>query len=126
MPGRDIAQRATRTGATQDAAKTHRIRGESIMKNPVRTGTMIAFAAASLLAAACGSKSADQKSTTPTAGEKSAAVHCAGINSCKGMGSCKSEKNACKGQNGCKGQGVTDAASADECTSKGGTVAAGN
>ena len=54
-----------------------------------------------------------------------AAVHCAGINACKGQGSCKSEKNACKGQNGCKGQGMMDAASADECTSKGGTVAAG-
>jgi hypothetical protein len=49
-----------------------------------------------------------------------------GINSCKGTGSCKSEKNACKGQNGCKGQGTMDTATAEECTSKGGTVAAGN
>jgi hypothetical protein len=94
------------------------------MKNPVRTGTMIAFAAAGLFAAACGSKSADSKSTMPAAGEKTAsAVHCMGINSCKGQGSCKSEKNACKGQNGCKGQSFADAASADECTAKGGTVA---
>jgi hypothetical protein len=92
------------------------------MKNPV-TGTMIAFAAASLFAAACGSKSADSKSTTPAAGEKTAsAVHCVGVNACKGQGSCKGDKNACKGQNACKGMGFSEVASADECTSKGGTV----
>jgi hypothetical protein len=96
------------------------------MKNPVRTGAMIAIAAGSLLAAACGSKGAD-KSTTPAGSEKTASgVHCNGINSCKGQGSCKGEKNACKGQNGCKGQGYVDTASADECTTKGGTVAPGN
>lgn len=94
------------------------------MKNPVRNGTVIAFAAASLLAAACGSKSAD-KSSMPAAGEKTASVQCAGINSCKGQGSCKSEKNACKGQNGCKGQGMAAAASAEDCTTKGGTVVPG-
>lgn len=93
------------------------------MKNPVRTGTIIALAAGSLFAAAC-SKSPDTKSTMPMGGEKTAsAVHCAGINACKGQGSCKSAKNACKGQNSCKGEGVVDAASADECTTKGGTVA---
>jgi hypothetical protein len=86
---------------------------------------MIALTAASLFAAACGSKSADTKSTMPAASEKSAAVHCMGINSCKGQGSCKSEKNACKGQNGCKGQGIADATSADDCTGKGGTVLPG-
>jgi hypothetical protein len=96
------------------------------MKNPVRTGTMIALAAGSLLAAACGSKAPETKSTMPAAGENekmTASVHCMGINSCKGQASCKSEKNACKGQNGCKGQGFVETASADECTSKGGTVA---
>lgn len=94
------------------------------MKNPVRTGTIIALAAGSLFAAAC-SKSADSsKSTMPTA-EKTAAVHCMGINSCKGTASCKTDKNACKGQNGCKGQGWVESASADECTGKGGTVAPG-
>jgi hypothetical protein len=93
------------------------------MKNPVRTGTMIALAAGTLFAAACGSKAADTKATTPTA-EKTAAVHCMGVNACKGQGSCKSDKNACKGQNGCKGQGMVEAASADECTGKGGTVGA--
>ncbi len=93
------------------------------MKNPVRTGTIIALAAGSLFAAAC-SKSSDSKSTMPAAGgEKTAAVHCVGINSCKGQGSCKSAKNACKGQNSCKGEGMMDTASADECTTKGGTVA---
>jgi hypothetical protein len=89
---------------------------------------MIAFAAASLFAAACGSKAPDQ-GTTPAAAapeKTAAAVHCMGINSCKGTGSCKSEKNSCKGQNGCKGQGMTDTATAEDCTGKGGTVAAGN
>lgn len=33
------------------------------------------------------------------------------------------EKHACKGQNACKGQGWVEAASAEECTGKGGTVA---
>jgi hypothetical protein len=94
------------------------------MKNPVRTGTIIALAAGSLFAAAC-SKSSESKSTMPaTGGEKTAsAVHCMGINACKGQGSCKGAKNACKGQNSCKGEGMVDTASADECTTKGGTVA---
>lgn len=97
------------------------------MKNPVRTGSMIAFAAASLFAAACGSKGPDQSTTPAASPEKTAsAVHCNGINACKGQGSCKSEKNACKGQNGCKGMGFVEAASAEDCTGKGGTVAAGN
>jgi len=95
------------------------------MKNPARTGTLIALAAGSLFAAAC-SKSMDSPSTTPTMSEKTATVHCMGINSCKGHGSCKSAKNACKGQNSCKGEGMTDTASAEDCTGKGGTVMAGN
>jgi hypothetical protein len=92
------------------------------MKNPVRTGTMIALAAASLFAAAC-SKTPDTKSTMPASGEKMAGVHCMGVNSCKGQGSCKTAQNACKGQNSCKGAGYVDAASAEECTTKGGNVA---
>ena len=52
----------------------------------------------------------------------SAQVKCMGANSCKGQGSCASAKNDCKGHNACKGQGWTQAASAQECTSKGGTV----
>ena len=69
----------------------------------------------------------DQGTTPAAAPEKTAAaVHCMGINSCKGTGSCKSEKNGCKGQNNCKAMGMTDTATAEECTTKGGTVAAGN
>jgi hypothetical protein len=93
------------------------------MKNPARTGTMIALAAGSLFAMAC-SKGADQKSTMPAAEKTASAVHCMGINACKGQGSCHSAKNACKGQNSCKGEGRVDVASADDCTSKGGTVMA--
>lgn len=92
------------------------------MKNPVRTGTIIALAAGSLFAAAC-SKGMDSKSTMPAGGEKTAsAVHCAGINACKGQGSCKSAKNACKGQNSCKGEGMLNTANAEDCTSQGGSV----
>jgi hypothetical protein len=51
-----------------------------------------------------------------------ATVKCQGINSCKGTSKCKTANNACSGQNSCKGQGWLPTASADECTSKGGTV----
>jgi hypothetical protein len=95
------------------------------MKNPVRTGTMIALAAGTLFAAACASKTAGSQPTTPNTAERTAAVHCMGANACKGQASCKTDKNACKGQNGCKGQGWVETASADECTTKGGTVAPG-
>jgi hypothetical protein len=83
-------------------------------------GTMVALAAGSLFSAAC-SKGAPAP-VALGAGEKTAMVHCAGINDCKGHGTCKTEKNACAGQNECKGQGITDVAAAADCTAKGGTV----
>ncbi|MEJ7599927.1 MAG: hypothetical protein WKG01_18620 [Kofleriaceae bacterium] len=117
------------------------------MKNPVRTGTMIALAAASLFTTACKKSEpssnkpptteanpSDTKpaasGTTPTSDkpaatdEKMAKVHCQGVNDCKGKGACKSTANACAGQNGCKGKGFVDIASEDECKTKGGTVTA--
>jgi len=115
------------------------------MKNPVRTGTMIALAAASLFTAAC-SKKADDSSSKPSASEakpastdtkasasadkpatpdeKTAKVHCQGVNDCKGKSGCKTAANACAGQNGCKGKGYVDVTSEDECKAKGGTVMA--
>lgn len=95
------------------------------MKNPVRTGTIIALAAGSLFAVAC-SKTSDSKSTMPMMGEKSATMHCMGANACKGQGSCKSAKNGCKGMNSCKGEGMVETATAEDCTAKGGTVAPGH
>ena len=98
------------------------------MKNPILNGTLIALTAASLFAGACskkedtGSKAAPTSDKAPAAPEKMAKIHCQGANECKGKGSCKSEKNACKGQNGCKGQGFVETASADECTTKGGSA----
>jgi hypothetical protein len=89
------------------------------MRNPVKTGTLIALAAASLFAASCG-KHDDASSTKPA--EQTAKVHCQGVNDCKGKGSCKSADNACKGQNGCKGKGFLEVASDDDCKAKGGTV----
>jgi len=93
------------------------------MKNPVRTGTMIAIAAASLFASAC-SKKDDASPTSTQPAEKTAAVQCDGINSCKGHGSCKSAQNACAGQNGCKGKSFVKTATEEECKTKGGTVVA--
>ncbi len=92
------------------------------MKNPIRNGTMIALTAASLFAAACSKKEEAPKSAP--APEMAAKLHCEGANACKGKGGCKSEKNACKGQNGCKGQGFVETATAEDCTTQGGTVAA--
>jgi hypothetical protein len=109
----------------------------------LKHGTMIAIAAGSLFAAAC-KKSEEKKSETPPAasetkkdeaqvapadkpaaeGEKTAKVHCQGINECKGKGGCKSAANECAGKNGCKGQGFVDMNNEEECKTKGGTVMA--
>lgn len=101
------------------------------MKNPVRTGTMIALAAASLFAGACKKSeetSSNKPSTTETkpatGDEKTAKVHCQGVNECKGQGGCKSVANTCAGQNGCKGKGFIDTATEEDCKAKGGTVMA--
>ena len=51
-----------------------------------------------------------------------AGVKCSGSNACKGQSACKTGSSACKGHNACKGQGFTEAASAQECTAKGGKV----
>ena len=60
------------------------------------------------------------------ADEKKADAHiCKGHNSCKGKGGCKTDKNACAGKNECKGKGWINAASAEECKSKGGTAEEG-
>jgi hypothetical protein len=57
------------------------------------------------------------------AGEKTAKVHCMGINECKGKGACKTEANACAGHNGCGKKGFVEVTE-DECKTKGGTVMA--
>lgn len=79
----------------------------------VFSGASLAAAAALLLVAGC---------STYDKPAQSAEVMCSGINACKGQGACKSATNSCKGQAACKGQGWLPTASADECTSKGGTV----
>ncbi len=76
-------------------------------------GATIAATAALLFLAGCTSR------TVPV---QQAEVMCGGINACKGQGACKSATNACKGQAACKGQGWLPTASAEECTSQGGTV----
>ena len=57
------------------------------------------------------------------AGEEAAgSVKCMGINACKGESKCKTAESACSGQNSCKGKGWVLTASAEECTTKGGSV----
>lgn len=107
-----------------------------------KNGALIAIAAGGLFAAACNKDA--KKQETPAsemkpaaegkAGEKAAAdpakpdektakVHCMGVNECKGHGGCKTEANACAGQNGCKGKGYVELTEA-ECKTKGGSVMA--
>ena len=110
--------------------------------NAYQNGAIIALAVGSLLAGACSkdekkdeSKPSAQTTTNPTndkqgatptmpaaTGEKTAKVHCTGINACTGQGACKTPKNECAGKNACKGQGFVDVTE-EECKSKGGTVA---
>jgi hypothetical protein len=117
------------------------------MREPIRTGLMIALASATLFAAACTkAKDASPLSDKPEAKEaakpavaapvpaatptpaapqpeKVAKVHCGGVNACKGQSGCMTAKNACAGRNGCKGQGYVEL-TADDCQAKGGKVLA--
>jgi hypothetical protein len=118
------------------------------MREPIRTGVMIALTSATLLAAACtkakdappAADKTDMKAAVKPADpapavapaapaapaaqpEKVAKVHCGGINACKGKSGCQTAKNACAGQNGCKGEGYVEL-TADECQTKGGKVLA--
>ncbi|MCX4186687.1 hypothetical protein [Methylophaga sp. OBS4] len=76
------------------------------------TGVALAFAAASMLGAV----------PAVSAGEdKTAKVHCYGVNVCKGHNDCKTAENACKGKGACKGQGFVSM-SKEACEKIGGTV----
>jgi len=83
------------------------------MTNKVASGASLAVAAIAL---------AMNGMTLTPAAAKSAAVHCAGINSCKGTSACKSAENACKGQNSCKGHGWLPVKSTASCEARGGKV----
>jgi hypothetical protein len=84
------------------------------MKQTIKTGALIAAAAAAMAL----SGAANAGTTSVSAGD---AVHCAGINSCKGTSDCATAENACKGQNACKGHGFL-ASKAGACLSKGGKI----
>ena len=60
-------------------------------------------------------------------GAEGGQVKCAGINGCSGKGECAAADGShdCSGKNGCQGKGWVHAASAEECTEKGGTVLEG-
>jgi hypothetical protein len=63
-------------------------------------------------------------SSSVSAAESGASVHCYGVNSCKGTSDCKTAKNDCKGQNSCKGTGFKEM-SAKACTDAGGKLTEG-
>jgi len=96
------------------------------MTEYLKSGALIAVAAGALFAGACKkdeSKSSSGETGKAATAEKTAKVHCVGVNECKGQGSCKSAANECAGKNGCKGKGFIDMA-AEACKEKGGTVMA--
>ena len=84
----------------------------------VKSGAVIAAAAATLVLAGCATHQSS------TAASQAGPVKCAGTHRCKGQSECKTANSACKGQNSCKGQGWVYAKSAKQCTGKGGKVLA--
>ena len=108
--------------------------------NHMTRGTLIALAAGTLFATACKKeepKPAAPPATTtetptkdkagvapvkPNSAEKTASVHCMGINTCAGKGACMTADNGCAGKNSCTGKGFLDVASEQECKDKGGKV----
>src|SRR5262249_41245304 len=116
-------RRRTARARGAPCSPTPRSEGARPMLN-LRQGVLVAMAAGSLFAAACKSRDSTEKAAAP-AGDKTAKIHCQGVNDCKGKGGCQSAKNACAGQNGCKGQGFIET-TADDCKTKGGTILASN
>ena len=102
----------------------------------LKHGTMIAIAAGSLFAGACKKSEPKQESppaaaepkkeapatTDKPSAEKTAKVHCTGVNDCAGKGACRTPPNECAGKNACTGKGFIDVTDA-ECKAKGGAVA---
>ena len=85
--------------------------------NKTASGAMLA----SLVASLVGCASSQPEPAAPS-GATEGSVKCSGVNSCKGSGACSTADHACAGHNACKGQGWIKTTSAEECTSKGGTV----
>ena len=81
-------------------------------------GTVVAMAAASVLAANSGLADHHEK-----AGEKKG-VKCMGGNACSGKGACASADGSvsCAGKNSCKGKGWTMSANEADCTKAGGKI----
>jgi hypothetical protein len=80
-------------------------------------GILVAAAVGALFGCATTSGSGSTNKTTSRE-----MVQCAGLNACKGQGSCQGNENACKAKNECKGKGWVESPSAEDCTSKGGSV----
>jgi hypothetical protein len=95
----------------QPSLPHRRVAGAAPREFPIMTKRTLVATAAALFAAGTLATSAHAQT-----------AKCSGVNACKGTSACKSANSACKGQNACKGQGWTEAATAAECTGKGGKV----
>ena len=79
------------------------------MKMTVKSGSVLAAAAATLMLAGAVGAAPNMQMAADAKG------HCVGANACKGQGACKGAGNACKGQNACKGKGFVEMTKA-ECS----------
>lgn len=89
---------------------------------PVK-GVALASMVAAMFASGCGGASGG----TADPGTNAQTVKCAGINTCAGTAACAGAlpdggMHDCAGKNTCAGQGWIEVASAQECTTKGGTI----
>ena len=75
-----------------------------------------------LLAASVAGLIAVARVALPASMVYAADVACSGVNAFKGQGACAGKGNSCAGKNACKGMGWTKVASAEACTTAGGTV----
>lgn len=85
------------------------------MKKSLSRGSLVATAVGMLF---LSSTALAQSSAQPT--DQQGKVKCLGANSCSGKSACKTATSPGPGQNSCAGKGFIIAASAKECTDKGG------
>lgn len=86
--------------------------------NDAIKGALVAAAVTAMFG--CGSSqprpAASGDTTTGTS------VHCQGINECRGRAECSGNGHPCGQHTPCRGQGWITVESAQECTTRGGTV----
>ena len=84
--------------------------------NDVIKGALVASAIAGMFG--CGGAQPQPQ----TSGQTTSGVHCQGINECRGQAECSGQGHPCGRHTPCRGQGWITVPSAEECTTRGGTV----